>query len=170
MPVRFRCDTCNGKLSIATRKIGTPVECPRCNESMIVPSASQIGEELTELLMTVGKSSRELAERRETASAAAPPSTARSAKSLDEMPLFERSDFDKLLDPRVKAAQPLPLPDPAPLPPAPVPPADLEAIVISRTKATVLAVVVVALLGLAFGLGYLARGFAIPSDRVVSDR
>ncbi len=170
MPVRFRCDTCNGKLSIATRKIGTPVECPRCNESMIVPSASQIGEELTELLMTVGKSSRELEESRETASAAPPPSTARSAKSLDELPLFERSDFDKLLDPRVKAAQPLPLPDPLVPPPPTIPRTDLDAIVISRTKATVLAVVVVALLGLAFGLGYLARGFAIPSDRVVSDR
>ncbi len=170
MPVRFRCDTCNGKLSIATRKIGTPVECPRCNESMIVPSASQIGEELTELLLTIGSNKRETAEvaREDAATRPAARNGSRSAKSLDDLPLFERSDFDKLLDPRVKAAQPLPLP--VPVPPVPAAPADLDAIIISRAKATALAVIVVVLLGSAFGMGYLARGFAVPNDPAGSDR
>jgi len=161
VPVRFRCDTCNGKLSIATRKIGMPVECPRCNESMVVPSASQIGEELTELLMTVGNSRRETQEHAVDAPAPAPKHAARPMKSLDDMPLFERSDFDKLLDPRVKDAKPLPLPDPIPAPVANAF-ADFDAIVISRTKATVLAVVVVVLVGVAFGLGYIVRGYAVP--------
>ena len=157
VPIRFRCDTCNGKLSIATRKIGTPVECPRCNQSMMVPSASQLGEELTELLLTVG-SRRESAGSEETQSAPAP---TRTAAKLEDMPLFERSDFEKLLDPRGKHPTPLPLPVEEVL--EPLPPVNLanypdDAIVLSRTKATVLAVGVVVLLGLAFGLGFLVRG------------
>ena len=160
MPVRFRCDTCNGKLSIATRKIGTPVECPRCNESMMVPTASQIGEELTELLLTVGSRGREVAEETEDRSAPTPKPASRPSKSLNDMPLFERSDFDKLLDPRLKDAKPLPLPEPVPIAPAIDPFAHIDGIVISRTKATVIAVLIVVFLGLAFVAGYAVRGFA----------
>lgn len=148
MPVRFRCDTCNGKLSIASRKIGTPVECPRCNESMLVPSASQIGEELTELLLSVGSA------RRKAVGTAAP--IERPGRSLEEMPLFERDDIDEMLEPLAKDAAPLPLPEPV-ASPAKVDPFD--AIVISRTRATVFAVIVVVMLGLAFSSGYVARGF-----------
>ncbi len=158
MPIRFRCETCNGKLSIATRKIGTPVECPRCNMSMLVPSASQLGEELTELLLTVG--SRQHASATEETHAARPEPT-RSSIPLEEMPLFERKDFEKLLAPR---STPLPLPVKNARPPQPVHPPTFDpqnytdAIVISRAKATVLAVGMVMLLGLAFGLGFLVRG------------
>jgi hypothetical protein len=158
VPVRFRCDTCNGKLSIATRKIGQSVACPRCHESMTVPSASQIGEELTELLLTVGRSQRE------TNGVGSEQSLSKTAlrpgKSLDEMPLFERSDYEKLLDPHAKLPKPLPLPSEVPLVaiPATQPLAITDAIIIGRTKATVLAVVMVLLLGLAFGLGYFIRG------------
>ncbi len=161
MPVRFRCETCHGKLSIATRKIGMTVECPRCRESMIVPSASQIGEELTELLAAVG-GKRDAAETGE--GERLPSQTTKVVRSLEEMPLFGRSDYEKLLDPRAKGAKPLPLPAETPKPSAPVPhPATdhlnyTDAIVISRAKATVLAVGVVALLGFAFGLGFLVRG------------
>ena len=159
MPVRFRCDTCNGKLSIATRKIGQSVACPRCHESMTVPSASQIGEELTELLLTVGRSHRETngVEPEQSLSKTA----LRPGKSLEEMRLFERSDYEKLLDPHAKLPKPLPLPGEVPLVAiAPTQPlAITDAIIIGRTKATVLAVVVVLLLGLAFGLGYFVRGW-----------
>jgi len=150
VPVRFRCDTCNGKLSIATRKIGTPVECPRCNESMLVPSSSQIGEELAELLLSVGGA------RREAVGAVAP--ILRPGRSLEEMPLFERDDIDEMLEPLGKEAAPLPLPEPMAAS-AKVDPFD--AIVISRTRATILAVAVFALIGLAFGLGYIIRGYAV---------
>ena len=150
MPVRFRCDTCNGKLSIASRKIGTPVECPRCNESMLVPSASQIGEELTELLLSVGGA------RRGAVAPVAP--IPRSGRSLEEMPLFERDDIDEMLEPLGKSAAPLPLPEPVPVSTI----SDTnDAIVLSRTRATILAVAVFALVGLAFGLGYMVRGYAV---------
>jgi len=150
VPVRFRCDTCNGKLSIATRKIGTPVECPRCNESMLVPSTSQIGEELTELLLSVGGA------RCEAVGAVAP--ILRPGRSLDEMPLFERDDIEEMLEPLGKKAAPLPLPEPEAASAKFDP---FDAIVISRTRATILAVAVFALIGLAFGLGYIIRGYAV---------
>ena len=161
MPIRFRCETCNGKLSIATRKIGMPVECPRCSMSMIVPSASALGEELTELLLTVG--SRQHAAANDETYAARPEPT-RSSVPLEERPLFERKDFEKLLDPRMKQSNPLPLPEENTRPPLPVhapafdPQNYTDAIVISRARATVLAVGMVVLLGLAFGLGFLVRG------------
>ena len=157
MPIRFRCETCNGKLSIATRKIGKLVECPRCNTSMLVPSSSQLGEELTEVLLTMG--SRQGGAAEETRGAR--PEPARIAVALEDMPLFERQDFEKLLDPRLKQPKPLPLPVEDARPPVPQPfdpQTYTDAIVISRTKATVLAVGMVMLLGMAFGLGFLVRG------------
>lgn len=37
MPIRFRCPGCDGLLSIATRKSGTEIQCPKCAEALIVP-------------------------------------------------------------------------------------------------------------------------------------
>lgn len=37
MPIRFRCPGCDGLLSIARRKAGTDVACPKCGELVIVP-------------------------------------------------------------------------------------------------------------------------------------
>jgi hypothetical protein len=37
MPVRFLCPACHQLLSIATRKIGAEVECPKCRSTIIVP-------------------------------------------------------------------------------------------------------------------------------------
>jgi hypothetical protein len=82
--------------------------------------------------------------------------------ALDDMPLFERPDFENLLDPVART------PDPLPLPPsddgipdrssAAAPGHDLDAIVLSRTKATLIVVAVVVLLGLAFAAGFLVGG------------
>ena len=77
---------------------------------------------------------------------------------MDEMPLFERDDIEEMLEPLGKKAAPLPLPEPMAAS-AKVDPFD--AIVISRTRATILAVAVFALIGLAFGLGYIIRGYAV---------
>jgi predicted RNA-binding Zn-ribbon protein involved in translation (DUF1610 family) len=40
MPIRFRCQQCNALLSIATRKQGTLVSCPKCGTDVRVPDPS----------------------------------------------------------------------------------------------------------------------------------
>ncbi|MEX1232099.1 MAG: biopolymer transporter ExbD [Planctomycetaceae bacterium] len=37
MPIRFRCPQCRQLSGIATRKAGSPVQCPRCQARIIVP-------------------------------------------------------------------------------------------------------------------------------------
>ncbi len=37
MPVRFRCASCDAKLSVSQRKAGTNVQCPRCSSPTLVP-------------------------------------------------------------------------------------------------------------------------------------
>ena len=39
MPIRFRCPKCEGLLSIARRKAGTQIVCPKCHDEVLVPSA-----------------------------------------------------------------------------------------------------------------------------------
>ncbi len=39
MPVQFTCSHCRRTLSVARRKAGTPVACPKCGQSTIVPPA-----------------------------------------------------------------------------------------------------------------------------------
>ena len=38
MPIRFYCQRCRQLLSIATRKSGTEIECPKCGLPQQVPS------------------------------------------------------------------------------------------------------------------------------------
>ena len=40
MPIRFFCDHCRQLLKIGTSKMGSVVNCPRCNKSVIVPPSS----------------------------------------------------------------------------------------------------------------------------------
>jgi phage FluMu protein Com len=77
MPIRFRCEHCQQLLGIARRKAGTKVECPTCHALVLVPLTDQ-----------------------EDAPAPAPPVAASSrpaAPAAPEEPLFERIDFDQLL-------------------------------------------------------------------------
>jgi phage FluMu protein Com len=37
MPIRFRCDYCGQLLSIASRKAGSTVHCPKCQHENVVP-------------------------------------------------------------------------------------------------------------------------------------
>src|SRR5262245_35916701 len=39
MPIKFRCPLCEGMLSIAKRKAGTQVVCPKCGDEVTVPDA-----------------------------------------------------------------------------------------------------------------------------------
>ena len=38
MPIRFRCPTCTGLMSIARRKANAVVTCPKCGEQVVVPA------------------------------------------------------------------------------------------------------------------------------------
>lgn len=155
MPVQFRCTGCRGKLSISRRKAGCQVECPKCGLPLTVPTGDEVADELTELLAAAQSA----------ATADARPQPRPPAKrpvTLDDMPLFERPDFEKLLDPVLHTPDPLPLPpsdDGIPDRRATAAPGhDADAIVLSRTTATLLVVAVVVLLGLAFAAGFLVGG------------
>ena len=37
MPILFRCNRCQQKLSVSTRKAGTTIRCPKCERHIIVP-------------------------------------------------------------------------------------------------------------------------------------
>lgn len=41
MPIRYRCPTCNQLLSIATRRAGAELPCPRCGDVSRVPPTSE---------------------------------------------------------------------------------------------------------------------------------
>lgn len=45
MPIRFRCVYCEKLLGIARRKAGSVVNCPHCNEKLIVPTPDPDHEE-----------------------------------------------------------------------------------------------------------------------------
>ncbi|CAN5621566.1 hypothetical protein BH11PLA2_BH11PLA2_52800 [soil metagenome] len=175
MPINFRCHACDRTLSIATRKAGTQVNCPKCGVKVLVPASAGVAVESNPL------------------AAGSHPNPA-----LEAMPLFERPDFENLLDPAAKAAalpksvppqvelpkielpkiempkakpasSPMVVPVPVPMPVAvvPAPPmmieddidvAEVEGVVVSRQKLTWIAVVVAVLLAVSFAVGYfLAR-------------
>lgn len=45
MPIRFRCVYCGQLLAIATRKIGSAVDCPKCSHPNVVPEKDQADKE-----------------------------------------------------------------------------------------------------------------------------
>lgn len=162
MPVQFRCTACRGKLSISRRKSGSQVACPKCGQTLTVPTGEAMADELTELLMAAQTAAKADARPMTPAAKLA----GRVPATLEDMPLFERPDFEKLLDPLARTPDPQPLPLPLPsddgIPdrrvPARPPSHDPDAIVLSRTTATLLVVAVVVLLGLAFAAGFLVGG------------
>jgi phage FluMu protein Com len=145
MPIRFRCRYCNQLLGIARRKSGTQVQCPTCRAELTVPVADEVEEP---------------------APAANPP-------------LFERDDFEDFLNGGSASsarapAPPAPMrapPRPAPAPPvyesepySPVPspaPQSSPGLVLSPARATVLTVVLIVLLAIAFGSGLLVGRFCL---------
>jgi phage FluMu protein Com len=146
MPIRFRCAYCNQLLGIARRKAGQVVRCPTCAGQVVVPSPEEVGEEAN-------------------AEAGAP--------GAPGPPVFERSDFDEVFQVPSPPAPPLPVtegPAPPPVnynveplvpPPPPAPPPPPPAgnppvgILLSPALATVLTVVAIVLVAVAFGAGLL---------------
>ena len=47
MPIRFRCTSCNTLLSIAKRKAGRAVDCPKCKQKLTVPKPGERPETST---------------------------------------------------------------------------------------------------------------------------
>jgi len=136
------------------------VDCPKCGQSLTVPTGDAMAEDLAELLVAA-QSGADSEARAMTPAARLP---VHRPIALDDMPLFERPDFENLLDPVTRTPDPLPLPprtDDDGIPDrssAAAPGHDLDAIVLSRTKATLIVVAVVVLLGLAFAAGFLIGG------------
>lgn len=184
MPIRFRCTTCRRLLGIARRKAGTIVKCPDCGTDLIVPT-----EVTARLPARAGRDRSPVPPPRPKAAPTPQPANGRGPGKSDSMPLFERPDFESLLNPAVKQAtapateeppRPVPveareLPKPVALPkPAPVPKPvsaddvdvyDVEPVglVISKGNLTVAAVVVVVLIGLSFAAGYLLAAARLPA-------
>jgi len=148
MPIRFRCVYCNQLLGISRRKAGTIVRCTSCEGQLIVPEPIE--------------GPTEPAKGPELQPPAAPESPPASKPDI-----FEQGDFDALLEPyrsSSPAAVASPPKPPASRPkdagPSPAPsslsPANQPAgLVLSRTQLTVVSVVLVLTLGLAFAGGLL---------------
>lgn len=113
MPIRFRCVYCDKLLGIARRKAGAVVNCPQCGQPLIVPTPEPEPQKI----------------------AAAPPAPA-SVPAAGPSKLFERDDFDVILQgdvtvqshedipalPKKSKSRPAaPPPVPSPLPPRPFP-------------------------------------------------
>lgn len=145
MPIKFRCVYCNQLLGISRRKAGTVVRCKTCDGQLVVPDPASAATELAEDgLEGVGSVTKE------------PPPAEK---------LFERDDFDKVLEPfqfrNSSAAVASPPGAPAsakhdrPSTPTPIPsPAPTQnALSLDRRQATWAAALIVLCLGLAFAVG-----------------
>jgi hypothetical protein len=182
MPIRFRCSSCNRLLGIATRKAGTQTMCPHCGQTITVPRPDADGagrpdlDDVAELLggsaprasmaaaTPVVEDKPRVEPPRQPAPAppsapvpvtkpGSPPVAQPASRPADEPPLFE-GDVDAIL-----GATPAPAEPAKPKPPAT---SGLDAmslgeptaqVTLSAQKATLLVVVVVILLGLAFAAG-----------------
>jgi len=153
MPIRFKCPTCERMLSIARRKAGSQIVCPRCEEDVTVPDADLADEEdiNVEPVEESGSSTKPIA-------IGAPPKAPTKPK---QDKLFEDSDFEQLLDEKVKKASDdaaARKPEPPKLVPQPTTPPELiedKGVLLSRGAAVVLGVLMLVLLALAFATGYL---------------
>lgn len=170
MPIRFRCPGCEGLLSIARRKAGQEITCPKCSELVIVPP---LQDDATELDMdpipdkvTVTPPPPKPPDKPPKSAPVLLPSkssTATATKSKptgESAPLFERSeDIEKLLAPSIQKASPEPTPPSSGPKPASEAAGPLVAhietgVFVSRGTVVMLCVVGMVMLALAFAIGY----------------
>jgi DNA-directed RNA polymerase subunit RPC12/RpoP len=171
MPIRFRCSRCNRLLGIARRKAGAETKCPHCGATIMVPRDADDGGEEDTQFDDIDELINPAAERPSHSAAPAvaarpaPPPVPRPARSApkpiplppEERPLFER-EIDAVLgltDGRNRGE----LKKPKHAPTAGVDALSLApevaSISLSPQRATALAVVVVILMALSFGAGFL---------------
>jgi len=147
MPIRFRCAYCNQLMAIAHRKAGTVVRCPTCAGQVVVPTPEQVALQPPAGPMPMPAKKKE-----------SPPGPA----------LFEHSDFDQVFQnpaPITERAPPAAGVEPGPafeLEPLPVagniiqnPMPRPRGLVLSPAMITLLSLLAVVLLGLAFLIGLL---------------
>ncbi len=176
MPIQFRCPACDRMLGIARRKAGTVVKCPRCAAEVRVPalagmaveSSGPIGAAQAIPKASTGTANGKRATRGKSPSPAVP-------KNVDSLPLFERPDFESLLNPAIESSKPAPEED-APPPMTRLPRQPMiedaidvevmtEALMLSRSQLTLAAVVIAVLMGFAFAAGYLLAGTGGPKEK-----
>jgi hypothetical protein len=134
---------CGGTLSIARRKAGSEVTCPKCEYEITVPEPEEApAEDELDLAPEPDAAPGRITQLK--------PQTRATAAPKADLPLFERDDIEKLLEP-TKAPDPKPEAAPAPLA---VPVTD-TGLTISYAAAVMLSVLMLVLLGLAFATGYL---------------
>ncbi len=177
MPVRFRCDGCGGKLSISRRKVGMSIECPRCMQPLTVPGMDAIQDEIDLLLESAKPKARkakspesrkviisETSGRGEVAVPSGPVAKSRSPKPsaspprrLEDLPLFEGDELDRLLEssPKVQAESVVELSAPVPVTMSSTRIVDHDAIVLTRTKASIVILGMAMLLAAMFAIGYM---------------
>ena len=177
MPIRFRCAYCNQLMGIARRKAGTVVRCPTCAGQVVVPAADAGGDELppTEQPLfersdfdelfnspaaaaggatarTAGKPARTGATGGGSAAGtAAPPAQA----PHPEEAWGTHADRDVEVEPLGVPRGGVPAFEPVPRPPG---------ILLSPAKATILTVVVVIGLAVAFAAGLLVGRFLLTAS------
>jgi hypothetical protein len=177
MPIRFRCAYCNQLLGIARRKAGTVVRCPTCAGQVVVPAADAGAEPDPDEPRPAGdqpvfersdfdelfnnpKPATEAAE--PTAGAPSPRKQAGggtgTAAPPAEAPVHDEA-WGTHADPDVEV-EPLGIP-PQGGPSGFQPPYRPSGIVLSPTKATILTVVIVVGLAVAFAAGLLVGRFLL---------
>jgi phage FluMu protein Com len=166
VPIQFACDHCGGTLSIAKRKAYSLIDCPKCGCKQVVPAESR-GNGTAKNVATTAQGSVKTIER---------------SAAVKDLPLFEREDFENLLEPAKNR-----LPEPAktkpveaitvvPVTAAPVDPnrelRDLASgvelmdrggrVTLHRNHLILAAVLVLVLIGLAFTLGFIVARVVTP--------
>ena len=139
MPIRFQCQACGQLLSIATRKAGTRVECPKCGSEVTVPGGEPAPVPRSRAQPAVATQARPAAVSREVA----------------DPPLFERSDFDRLLEPDVRRAAEAAKREPPSVAAVVESPATGDGIYVSRGALVVVGFLTAVLVVLAFVVGFL---------------
>ena len=112
MPIKFRCGTCTRPMAIASRKIGTLVQCPHCKTSRSVPQESDAG--LNGLQTRKDSPSGSAHDIQALESPAAPPPVA----AQHQAPMFAAT---REVLPNVPVSQPAPRPAAVTPPPASAP-------------------------------------------------
>ena len=103
MPIRFECDQCGQRLSIARRKVGTNIDCPTCGLGQRVPGEPCVEDQVEE-------NEAEIAEDPRTASV----SESLNAVDLEDESVDGGTEIEEDQSPFVVAtssAQPPPIPD-----------------------------------------------------------
>jgi|GEM_PF-1792844 len=159
MPIRFRCVYCDKLLGIARRKAGSVVNCPQCKQPLIVPTPEPEPEKTAAATSssTSPPPPSKLFERDDFEDLLGGGATIRTPEEhrRRKRPKTSRTGVQSPLPPKPFPVEgSLPAPAPPPMLPGTHPPLATPAgIVLSTGKLVLLVVVVLVLVGVAFGGG-----------------